>query len=160
MKHILCISAVIWMLSTSTVAHDRRDTHLQAAHLTVVIVGLKNNKGEVIIKLFNSREKYDRKDANPFRKLSVTINNRRAEGIFEDLPIGEYAIKLFHDENANGHHDENFLGIPKEDYAFSNNARGTFGPPDYEKAKFDVMENTTIQITISKNSYHTGGQTR
>ena len=29
--------------------------------------------------------------------------------------------------------DKNTFGAPKEAYGFSNNARGTFGAPDYEK---------------------------
>jgi len=49
--------------------------------------------------------------------------------------IGQYAIKVFHDENANGELDINFLGIPKESYGFSNHARGRFGPPPFAEAR-------------------------
>ena len=78
------------------------------------------------------------------------INNGISEATFPELGNGEYAVKLYHDENGNGNHDQNFIGIPKEDYAFSNNARGTMGPPDYEKAKFALDNNLTINIDITK----------
>ena len=65
---------------------------------------------------------------------------------------GEYTIKIYHDENGNGIHDKNILGIPKEDYAFSNNAVASIGPPDYEKAKFELKNNLIITINISKES--------
>jgi len=51
---------------------------------------------------------------------------------------GRYAIRLFHDLNGNGKLDKNFFGIPQEPYAFSNNASGSMGPPDFDAAAFDV----------------------
>ena len=42
---------------------------------------------------------------------------------FNDIPPGTYAIAVFHDENANGKLDKNFLGIPCEGYGASNNVR-------------------------------------
>ncbi len=44
--------------------------------------------------------------------------------------------------------DRNFLGIPKEGYAFSNNVFGTFGPPKFEKAKFEVKEDIQLEIKM------------
>jgi uncharacterized protein (DUF2141 family) len=118
-------------------------------NLTVNVIGLKNNKGSIVIKLFNSKECYSTKDAKPYKVISSPIKDRNAAVSFIDLAGGEYAIKLFHDENDNGIHDSNFLGIPKEDYAFSNNARGTMGPPDYEKASFEINNDLIITIDIS-----------
>jgi uncharacterized protein (DUF2141 family) len=40
------------------------------------------------------------------------------------------------------------LGIPKEDYAFSNNAFGTFGPPAFRDASFEVDGNKTVKIKM------------
>ena len=39
-----------------------------------------------------------------------------------ELPPGTYAIGIFHDVNLNNKMDNNFFGIPKEQYGFSNNA--------------------------------------
>ncbi len=54
------------------------------------------------------------------------------------LPLGEYAFSAFLDVNRNGELDTNFIGIPKEPVAVSNDARPSFGPPSYEDAKFDL----------------------
>jgi uncharacterized protein (DUF2141 family) len=43
---------------------------------------------------------------------------------------------VYHDENKNGKLDTNFLGIPTEDYGYSNNVSAWFGPPSWERAKF------------------------
>jgi uncharacterized protein (DUF2141 family) len=52
------------------------------------------------------------------------------------VPYGEYAVAAFLDMNGNGKQDRNFLGIPKEPYGFSNDARGTVGPAKWRDAKF------------------------
>ena len=37
------------------------------------------------------------------------------------------------------------MKIPKEGYGFSNNAKGTFGPPAFEKTIFEINENTVLK---------------
>jgi len=55
---------------------------------------------------------------------------------------------MYHDLNSNDELDKNFLGIPTEPYAFSNNARG-FGLPPYKKAMFKLDSREKIlEITI------------
>ena len=52
-----------------------------------------------------------------------------------------------HDQNGNGEMDQNVLGIPKEAYGFSNNAKGFFGKPAYKDIMFQLNSAET-QITI------------
>ena len=47
-------------------------------------------------------------------------------------------IGYYIEANENEKLDNNFIGIPKEEYAFSNNARSTFGPPNFESASFTL----------------------
>jgi uncharacterized protein (DUF2141 family) len=56
--------------------------------------------------------------------------------VFKGIPAGTYGISAFHDENDNGKLDTNLIGMPTEDYCASRNARGVFGPPSFEDAKF------------------------
>ena len=49
---------------------------------------------------------------------------------------GTYGISSYHDKNDNGRMDLGAMRIPKEAYAASNDARGSFGPPKFEDAKF------------------------
>ena len=46
-------------------------------------------------------------------------------------------ISAFHDENANGKLDKNFIGIPVEGFSASRDARARFGPPSFDDARFD-----------------------
>ena len=57
---------------------------------------------------------------------------------FDNVPPGTYAIQLFHDKNGNGKMDFNFLGIPREGFGFSNNAKPGFSAPKFAKVAFAV----------------------
>jgi len=64
------------------------------------------------------------------------------------LPDGTYAIGIFIDVNYNNEMDKNFFGIPKEQYGFSNNAKGSFGPPSFQDASFTVSGDLTLRIDL------------
>ena len=65
-----------------------------------------------------------------------------------DIPKGTYTIGIFVDVNLNNKMDTNFLGVPKEQYGFSNNASGFMGPPTFEAASFTVDGPTTQKIDL------------
>ena len=44
----------------------------------------------------------------------------------------------FQDKDNDGELKSNWIGIPKEPVATSNNAKGSMGPPKYNDAKFTV----------------------
>ena len=69
------------------------------------------------------------------------------KGKFE-LPDGIYAIGLYVDSNKNEKLDTNFLGIPTEQFGFSNNAKGRFGPPSFESASFELDAFKEISINL------------
>ena len=55
---------------------------------------------------------------------------------FEGIPAGTYALVVLHDENMNGKVDTNWIGIPKEGYGFSNDAKASFSAPSFKDASF------------------------
>jgi uncharacterized protein (DUF2141 family) len=59
---------------------------------------------------------------------------------FDNLPRGDYAVAVFHDENMNGRLDKNIFGIPKEGYGFSNNPKKSMGPPKFTDVKFQLSQ--------------------
>jgi len=124
----------------------------QSGDLKVKVTGLKSNNGEVSIALDNSKEAYLSRGKIPsFRKTRTKVIDKAAQYTFEDIPFGDYTIKLYHDENANKEIDKNLFGIPIEDYAISNNVRAAFGLPSYEKAKFSFdRPNMIVEIDIEQ----------
>lgn len=139
MKKLLLITAFIFSAIFSTNAQEETFT------ITVNISGLNSNDGKVLIALYNKKEEFLKKR---FKSGMSKIIAKNTTFVFNKIPKGEYAVSIFHDENDNNKMDTNFLGIPKEDYACSNNAKGFMGPPKYDDAKFQLNENKTIEIKI------------
>ena len=123
----------------------------EAGKLTVTILGLKSNEGTVKVALYDKEKSYNDikdKSGGPLKAVAAKPEKSQAVAVFENIPNGEYAIKLYHDSNANGKLDFNGF-LPAENYGFSNNAMGLFGPPDWNASKFKFDDkNQTIEITV------------
>jgi uncharacterized protein (DUF2141 family) len=117
-----------------------------AADLTIEIKGLASANGKVLISL------YDKADG--WMRLGLKTGGvvAQKDGVtyeFKDLPMGEYALSIHHDENGNGKFDTNPVGMPIEPYGFSNDAMGNFGPPTFEQAKFKLdQDKKTITLNL------------
>jgi uncharacterized protein (DUF2141 family) len=117
------------------------------AALTVEVHGVKNTEGVVQVAVY--KEGAFPKPENVVAGASVPARNGTVIARFEDLPGGTYALAAFHDVNANEKLDTNFLGMPIEDYGFSNKQRGAFGPPSFAKAAFAVSGPTSHAIQLN-----------
>jgi len=121
--------------------------HAQADTINVEISGVDDPKGLMSIGLY-SDEKGFPDDGKEYKGTDVKVTGQTVVYTFKDVPFGTYAIAIFHDTNSNGKLDKNFLGIPKEGYAFSNNVFGTFGPPDFKDTSFELAGSKTIKIQM------------
>lgn len=104
----------------------------QSGNLEVIVTGIKETKGAVKVGLFDNDKDFLKKAV--YGK-TVKVSGNSATVVFENLPVGDYAVSVIHDENENGDLDSNFMGVPTEGFGFGNNAMGMFGPPSYDKAK-------------------------
>ena len=121
---------------------------LLAADLTVKVHGLRNNKGDIHIAIYNAPETFPDSDGM-IQEVQNPIKGLKAEYRFADLAPGAYAIATYHDENANNDFDTNFIGLPLEGYAFSNDARVFFGPPGFDSARIELSPmGSTIRIKM------------
>lgn len=109
-------------------------------NLGVKILGLRNDKGIIMLQIFDS----ERKIIGQERGL---INDRSCLIVLKDLKPARYAVRYFHDEDLSGEMETNKLGIPKEGYGFSNNASGRFGPKPFKDWLFTLNRDSTIEIT-------------
>ena len=105
--------------------------------LTVDIEQLRNNNGKLLLELNNDKEEV-------IKGFSETITDGKCILVIKELKPGKYAFKYFHDENNDEKINTNFMGIPKEGYGFSNNAKGTIGPPSFDKMLFEITKSDTM----------------
>ncbi|MEX0297948.1 MAG: DUF2141 domain-containing protein [Kordiimonas sp.] len=134
---ILLIVITVFTLTIGVVTSVYADTlaDKKVADFSLKISGIKKLTGTVRIAIFNSKENWLKK---PIYTSILNAQNDAISYTNTDMPHGEYAIAVYHDVNGNEEMDRNFIGLPKEPYGFSNNARGSFGPAKWKKAKLQV----------------------
>lgn len=116
--------------------------------LNLVLTGLRSTKGEVRLCLWQRAEAFpDCKKGKDVRLLSAPAAQEVRIAV-TDLTPGSYAVSVIHDENGNRKLDKNFMGIPTEGVGFSRNPHMTFGPPSFEKARFELSAEATQTIRM------------
>jgi len=110
--------------------------------LEVQVTGFKRAGGELALAPFDSETAYEGREP-AVRKAWIPVADGRAQWMVENLPAGDYTVIVYHDENGNRELDYRLFGIPKEKVGISNNVRGAFGPPRFERASFVLTEPVT-----------------
>lgn len=108
------------------------------APVTVELVGFQSPRGTVRLALYRSEDGFPTDFTKAVRKFSAPVTGDRVVMTLDGLEPGTWAIAAYHDENDNNELDTNFIGIPKEGLGVSNDPKGSFGPPDFEDARFEL----------------------
>ena len=111
--------------------------------LIVTVESISEKKGSIRVGLFRTKEEFLKKAT--YGKV-VPVQGHAVKVIFYNVEPGDYGISIIHDLNDNGELDTNALGIPKEGFAFGNNAMGILGPPSFDKAKVSIEEGVVQQV--------------
>ena len=101
MKFILVLILVFAISLNFVSAQDSTQTKSDFGLLILNITGFDNNEGTVKIALSDSEKDYTTK-GKAYRTASEKIEKNRVQYLFEILPFGKYAIKIYHDKNNNG----------------------------------------------------------
>ncbi|WP_082994859.1 DUF2141 domain-containing protein [Aquimarina megaterium] len=109
--------------------------------LTVIVTNIESNQGTIQVGLYNTKGNFLNKI---YQSISTKAKTGSVEVVFKNVPKGEYAISLYHDTDGNQKLNT-FLSIPTEPYGVSNNAKGRFGPPQWEDAKFSISDKEIVQ---------------
>ncbi|WP_299194968.1 DUF2141 domain-containing protein [uncultured Amphritea sp.] len=115
------------------------------------ILNIKNSTGTIACALFESPEGFP-KDYLHFATniVSIRIRESQASCHFTDIPPGNYAIAVVHDENMNGILDTNWMGVPREGFGFSNNAKALLSAPSFSAASFQY-DGQSIDMALKLN---------
>ena len=120
------------------------------ATLTVRIVGARNAKGKIRVALFRSAEGFPGDASKALRLENAPIDPQTltSQIVLADLPAGQYALSVFHDENLNEKLDKNLMGIPKEGYGASNNPGRKMRAPTFDEACFPHEKYQSLEIKL------------
>ena len=115
--------------------------------LTVQVVGVTSDTGNIMLAVYDKADGFLKEG-----KAVMGVSTKAVSGITElhidDLPEGQYALAIYHDENGNEELDTNWLGIPKEPIGFSNSKMKAFGPPKFKECAFHFKADKQIQISL------------
>lgn len=114
--------------------------------LTIRVDGIRNSNGYIMVGLHDGSSDFP--DSEPFMAVEGEAENGSIELVIKDVPAGEYAIALMHDENGNGEFDSTEYGMPLEGYGFSNNPEPQMGPASWSDASFDVEGDDDLYIDM------------
>ncbi len=91
------------------------------SNLIVEVDGLKNQTGEICLKLFGTSAGFPDNNERAVKRQCVKIAENPPTIVLKDIPSGSYAISLFQDLNGDHKLNRGSTGIPIEGYGFSNN---------------------------------------
>ncbi|MFL2522641.1 MAG: DUF2141 domain-containing protein [Candidatus Azotimanducaceae bacterium] len=124
---------------------------VSAETLTITIADIRESEGRLMIQVANSEKGFEfSEDSAAPPPVAISQLAEAGEMTFEvTLPPGIYGARVLHDLNGNGEMDSNFVGMPKEPWAFSNNATGRLGPAKWQDAKFEISGDTAVEIRLN-----------
>lgn len=113
---------------------------VSAATVEVHVSGVAAGKGKVNVAVCD-KERFLKQCA-----YSASAPARDGDNVISvaNVPPGTWAVLAYQDENGNDELDRNLIGIPKENYGFSRDARGKFGPPGFDDAAIEVGGDKTF----------------
>ena len=122
-------------------------TPATADTITVVIENIERDQGKIMLQFLSGEAEFEgERDATG--RFIVRAQTGAMRISTSNLPAGDYAIRVLHDVNDNDELDTNYIGLPTEPYAFSNNATGNFGPPNWDDVMFTLSGSVeqTLQL--------------
>jgi uncharacterized protein (DUF2141 family) len=113
----------------------------QAATVEVHVGGVAAGKGKINVAVCD-REHF-LKECVYHASAPAQVNaSGETVVMVQGVPAGTWAVLAYQDENSNDELDR-LMGIPREDYGFSRDARGHFGPPGFDDAAVPVKDPAT-----------------
>lgn len=122
----LAIAAIVTALATPAVASD-----------LMLDIASRGTGGSIAVAVYRDAASFQRGEG-PVATRTVPRSGPVTTVVIPGLAPGRYAVAAFHDTDGNGDLTLWPIGMPREAYGFSNDARGRFGPPPFAAAAIDV----------------------
>ena len=105
--------------------------------VVVSVQNVTNPNGTMVLTVYANKKDWLKRG---FLQEKIAVDGQSEIAFTINLPAGDYAFHAYQDLDDNGEMKSNFIGIPKEPTAVSNNAKGRFGPPKFKDAVISVAD--------------------
>lgn len=142
LKKLLLAFSIVSQLSFATKNRSN-------CKLNVTVNCMRNNQGILQVVLYNRDGSIPDENFKKYYKMQISqIANHTASVVFENLPPGNYAVSVLHDENVNGKIDKG-LFLPKEGIGFSNyQSISLTNRPTFSKSNFNLNSDSSISVKM------------
>ena len=147
MKTTLCCAVIAVLALSAPAQKPATPATPQTYTLTVVVEHVNEEGGNIGVLVFNSGKGWPENRGLALKDVVVKAHSGTVIVTIPDLPAGNYAVAVAHDVNMNHKLDKNWLGMPKEQYAISNNPKVVFKAPSFDTARFSISGNTEIHVS-------------
>jgi len=142
---------IFLLIISFSISAQINDNLSQNKYFELEINILKIKKpGTAFIAIYNNSLDFNSGDESKNR-ITYALKENVKKGSFSKVVMveeGTYGVKIYIDKNNNNKFDFNIIGIPKEQFGFSNDAISLLGPPSFKNASFEVVDNKTIYIKM------------
>ena len=141
----LCSFCLIALLFTAFLPQS---LSAQKGSIVCKVMDFESGDGNLEITLYDKEKGFPEELEYSVNTKNVKVNGRDVVVIrWDNLPMGTYAIAGHHDANSNGEMDYNWIGMPKEGYCFSRDAKPVLSAPSFDDTKFKLdKELVTVYI--------------
>lgn len=147
MKTTLCCAVLALCVLSALAQKPSAPVAPQTYTLTVVVEHVNEEGGNIGVLVFKSAKGWPEDRGAALKDVVVKAHPGTVIVTIPDLPAGNYAVAVAHDVNMNHKLDKNWLGMPKEQYAVSNNPHVVLKAPSFDTARFSISGNTEIHVT-------------
>jgi uncharacterized protein (DUF2141 family) len=154
------VSVVFAIVAIGAPAHAKKQEQPEGLHLSctgepnellIVIKNVKESVGLITAELYRNDEQTFLTKEGREERMRVAARAPVTQFCMHAPGASDYAMAVYHDENANQKFDKGAFGLPAEPYGVSNNPRMRFGPPSIQEALFHVALNgSTVEIDLKK----------
>lgn len=142
---LLTLVLLVWSF-INTMAFSPLITPADSAtyKLTIEFSNVTNRTGTLYVGLVNNAATFN---GTSYRKTQIQVPaSGNFQVTFDQLPAGQYAVKVFQDLNGNQTLDRSGL-MPTEPFGFSN-VDMLMAPPSFEETAFDLNGPKTIVVRL------------
>lgn len=118
--------------------------------IRIVVTGVKKPVGLITADLFPNRQENFLRGRGRLKQVRFAAKAPTTRFCIEAPEPGQFAVSVYHDENANGDFDRGAFGLPAEPWGISRNPKVRFGPPGVEEAIFSVdPDGAAVEIRLN-----------
>ncbi len=119
-----------------------------AGTLTVTVEGVRGDAGVLLVEVFGGKDQWLQHGKSLVQARMAPTG--AAVFTLDNVPSGQVAVAVLHDENKNNKMDMRWLPWPRpaEATGASRNPRSRFGPPDFGDAVFAFVPPQAVTIQL------------